>query len=194
MLDSMPAVIVQSGPPRPVEPERRMSQAEWNDYHQLVWSRRLDAHVHAVYFARVRGVLSWARFALELVVTAGSAGAVVTLIASFPITVAIWFSAACAVCSAVLQLGAVGDRVRLAADLAEAWTARAGFWDDAWRMVRGGDYLGPIAELARVDVELHGLEQKLEFIERRSWQREAQELVRRTDPLLIASGGQTPRA
>lgn len=171
--------------PRPID--QHLADEAWRDYQATIWNARLDARLHCTYFADVRRVLGSIRFALELVVTLGSAGAVATLLAGAHASVTTVVTVIVAVCAAVLQIASIADRTRNAAELVEAWNARARFWDDAWILVRSGHYLGPVSELFEHEENLAKIEEELGFPNWAWWQRRIQARIAATDEVVLAS-------
>lgn len=133
--------------PKPVQLEAEISEEAWRDYVTAVQHARLDAHVQRAYFERVRRFLGAANFAVQLVITLGSASAVATLLADAPVVASVTLAAIVAICSGVAQVMNLAEKVQHARDLVVGWTECARQLDQAWIYVRDSKYLGPLTEL-----------------------------------------------
>lgn len=158
-------VIVQPGPATPVPLEEPMTREGWNDYYEAIWASRLNARMHARYFAAARWWLAFASAVLQAVVFLGSAGAVGTLFAEWDPRIPTYVGLAVVVASGVLSGTGLPGRVQKAAGLAEAWDVRGAFWDDAWLQVRNSKYLGSIADLRAPEAALAKAEAELNIPE-----------------------------
>lgn len=176
-------MVIDNGPPRPVDIEDPMTHEAWTQYHQRVWDARLRTHLHARYFSRVHRWLHLVAVVLETVATFGTGGAFATYTAGFDPAIFCVLSFAGAAAAAVLQGTKLAHKVEQANFLAQAWEARCAYWDDAFRRVTNSEYLGDLTDMERPELRLRDVEKKLWFLEW-SWyvQRVQRQLLQR-DPL-----------
>lgn len=154
-------VIVQPARAATVVVSEEMGRDAWAAYHRAIWTARLDAYMHARYFARANRWLGALSVCLQGTVLLGSASVLLTLLAKVDARVPIGVTIAVTIATAILQATGLVGRVQKATTLAEAWAVRCSFWDDAWIQVQDSKYLGdlvtlraPESSLARVEAEL----------------------------------------
>lgn len=158
-----------------------MTDAAWRDYVTAIMHARLSAHLRAAYFERVRRFLGGINFAIQLVVTLGSASAVVALLSSAPPALSIFLAATVAVCSGVAQVMNIAEKVQRASTLSTGWHQKGLQLDEAWVLVQSAQYLGPLHNLCG-DADLAQVEEDLGFPQIDSWARAEQKRVSETDP------------
>lgn len=132
------------------------SDDAWERYYLEVWNARLDAHMYALYYGKLRRGYSFVQHIVTFFVTLASCGTVGVLLTTSWKEHAVWVGVATAVVAVFQQVADLPERIRKLENLSTGWARRTRFWDNAWIEIGLGYYIGDLETLTLADAELDG--------------------------------------